>query len=539
MHTVALHTLRLPPPLVKNLQERGSDKIKRVRYTFYMNKTNGPNNPVKKAIVLFAIADQKEQDAFREIVKQRNLPYILLFPKTIHNVEELLGAYDVDIIITDIHFQNGGFADWLILWPQPFILVFNYADRHMIDEMVHNENSDFILRDEAGRYLEMIPHRIRKILNYDESIQRHNKHLQATERRYLDLVQSLPDIIYSLDDEGNFNFINESIKSIGYEPFELLGKHFSSILDPEDVPTVSREYVLPSLSGVITGDEAAPKLFDERRTGERKTSGLEVKILPGPHISESSHKLVGSITAYGEVSAVGFSDKNLPDGYGSVGIIRDITSRKQHEQLLEKSLAEKEVLLKEIHHRVKNNLQVISSLLSLQSNYFENENDYRLYQDTQMQVQSMALVHEQLYQSDDISSIDMSIYLHHLCDALFDIYHYGKQIKYHVDAREIFLEPDIATPLALLTAELVSNSLKHAFPEDREGKIMIHLEEHEQFHYKLTVEDNGVGFTHDEQDKNGLGMILIKSLTEQLHGTLTKSGNSGTSFCIDFVTTLA
>lgn len=120
-------------------------------------------------------------------------------------MEELSKTHDVDIIVTDLKFQNGGFADWLILWPQPFILLFDFIDHNMVDEMVSNETSDFLIRDKEGTYLTTLPHRIRKILNYKESMDRHNIHLQATERRYLDLVQALPDIIYSLDDRGMFN----------------------------------------------------------------------------------------------------------------------------------------------------------------------------------------------------------------------------------------------------------------------------------------------------------------------------------------------
>ncbi len=497
-----------------------------------------------KKTVMFAISDQSEQKKFQDLVKLEAMAYTLLFPESISNVEELLGAYDVDIIVTDLKFQNGGFADWLILWPQPYILLFDLIDHDKVDSMVTNETSDFLVRDKDDLYLRILPHRIRKILNYKESMDRHNIHLQATERRYLDLVQSLPDIIYSLDDKGMFNFINDSIRNIGYEPYELLGKHFSTILEAEEAEKVSREMVLPRLAGRVTGDDEAPKLFDERRTGDRKTAGLEVKIVPGPYLKVKPSRMIGAVIAYGEVSAVGFSDKKLDGGYGSVGIIRDITLRKEHEQLLEKSLAEKEVLLKEIHHRVKNNLQVISSLLSLQSHYFESKNDYKLYLDTQMQVQSMALVHEQLYQSDNLSKIDMSIYLNRLCDALFDIYSLNNEIRYKVEASEIYLQPEIATPLALLSAELISNSLKHAFPGNREGLIEIELQAGDLLNYSLSVIDNGVGMEDSDQSSSssasGLGLKLIRSLTDQIGGTLSRldASGSGTGFRIDFSASL-
>lgn len=498
----------------------------------------------RNIIVMWALADPREKESFTARIRQEGLPFTLLFPDSISSVEELLGAWDVDIIITDLKFQNGGFADWLVLWPQPFILLFDREERGKIDTMVTSETSDFLVRDGEDLYLTVLPHRIRKILNSRESMERHNIHLQATERRYLDLVQSLPDIVYSLDDKGMFNFVNDSMREIGYEPYELLGKHFSVILHAEDAANVSRAAVLPRYTGRVTGDGSAPKLFDERRTGERKTSGLEVRILPGPHLKERRKELIGAVIAYGEISAVGFSDRTLESGFGSVGIIRDITLRKEHEQLLERSLAEKEVLLKEIHHRVKNNLQVISSLLSLQSHYFESENDYRLYLDTQMQVQSMALVHEQLYQSENLSRIDMRLYLNRLCDALFDIYRPDNEVRYEVEAADVFLQPEIATPLALLTAELISNSLKHAFPENRSGLVRIHLAVKQEFEYSLTVLDNGVGMGTGEQSSSSaagrLGLKLIRSLSDQLRGSLTRidPGTGGTGFRVDFSTAL-
>jgi two-component system, sensor histidine kinase PdtaS len=300
---------------------------------------------------------------------------------------------------------------------------------------------------------------------------------------------------------------------------------------------VSREKVLPGYAGKSTGEAQAPKLFDERRTGDRKTSGLEVRIKKGPSKNEAEELLFGSITAYGEVSAVGFSAAAIDGDFGSVGIVRDISMRKKHEELLEKSLKEKEVLLKEIHHRVKNNLQVISSLLSLQSTYFENKNDYKLYLDTQMQVQSMALVHEQLYQSDDLSRIEMTSYLNQLCDALLEIYQSDHHIEYRVEAADVYLRPEVATPLALLTAELISNSLKHAFPLDTKGMIEVLLEEREPLHYTLTVKDNGTGIQEEGKTK-GLGLILIENLAEQLRGKLKQLPPPGTGFRVDFTTSL-
>ncbi|MBU1276504.1 MAG: response regulator [Proteobacteria bacterium] len=165
--------------------------------------------------------------------------------------------------------------------------------------------------------------------------------LAASEQRFRSLVQTVPDIVYRLDPQGCFTYINEAIGRLGFEPSELLGRHFSSIIYPSEVAAISREHVLPRLKGVNTGDVEAPKLFDERRSGERKTSGLEVK-LRCKH-SESFKpglvELLGDDVVFAEVSSAGLHEENDSDGsrffIGTVGVVRDISVRKRMERELE------------------------------------------------------------------------------------------------------------------------------------------------------------------------------------------------------------
>lgn len=217
-------------------------------------------------------------------------------------------------------------------------------------------------------------------------------------------------------------------------------------------------------------------------------------------------------------------------------VTHNITDKKDQEIALRDSLREKEVLLKEVHHRVKNNLQVISSILNLQSSYVEDEELKQVLRESQNRIKTMSFIHENLYQKDQFSSIDFSDYIKNLSTNLlhsYQIYSNLVEIKYNLS--QVFLSLDQAIPCGLIVNELVSNALKHAFPNGKAGIIRIELsEENEQVY--LGIVDDGIGLPDKLDTKNTetLGLQLVWSLAEQLDAKLDIKRDRGTEYLITF-----
>jgi PAS domain S-box-containing protein len=221
---------------------------------------------------------------------------------------------------------------------------------------------------------------------------------------------------------------------------------------------------------------------------------------------------------------------------GLIGVITDITDRKKADDALKESLNEKEVLLREIHHRVKNNMQIISSLLNLQIQFEDFDETVSVLRESQGRIKSMSIVHEKLYRSDSFTKINFKEYLTSLISDIFYSYGVNKGlIKWDLDIEDVHMGFDTAIPLGLIINELVTNSVKYAFPEDQKGKIKIILKLKDE-NYFLTVMDNGVGIPDNikPEKTETLGLQLIISLINQLDGTMELDRSHGTKYKINF-----
>jgi len=330
--------------------------------------------------------------------------------------------------------------------------------------------------------------------------------LSDSERKFRSVVENANDAIYIITSDG-FEYVNSAFERLtGFASEEVCGEAFNfwDIIHPGDVKMIrDRE--------------------DARRKGKEVPSRYEFRILAKDEKIKTVEPATVHIGKKGEMKVM--------------GILRDVSERKQAEDRVKTSLREKDVLLREIHHRVKNNMQIISSLLRLQSRMIEDGKLIEMFKESQNRIRSMALIHEKLYQTEDFSRINFAEYIRSLTVHLFHTYKVNPNIvRMNVEVRDIFLDINRAIPCGLIINELVSNSLKHAFPDNKKGEVCIRLLTNKQKKTKLTVSDNGIGLPKNVNllEPETLGLQLVSDLVNQIVGTIKVTRTKGTSFHITF-----
>jgi PAS domain S-box-containing protein len=292
-------------------------------------------------------------------------------------------------------------------------------------------------------------------------------------------------------------------------------------------------YDSPEELAIAIADIGVQLYVDPEQRAEIKRQLAEGAVVKGFE-AQLRHKDGGTIWALINAAAVRADSGEIL--YYQGGMI-DITERKLAQERILASLREKEMLLKEIHHRVKNNLQIVSSLLNLQIAHIDDKKLIPLFRESQNRVRTMALIHEKLYRSDNLAYIDFGAYLRDLANSLFRSYHSNVPgVRLNIDAEPITFGIDTAVPCGLLLNELISNALKYAFPDGRKGTVRIEFHQNDEKTCTLIVADTGVGLPDDFdiQQTETLGMELIRSLTKQLDGTLDVGNDGGARFAITF-----
>lgn len=338
-------------------------------------------------------------------------------------------------------------------------------------------------------------------------IEKKDKELIASEEKFRSLSDSAVDGMITTDKNGAIVLINPSLKRIfGYNIDEIKGHNVTMLMPGR----YKKDFEMKLQHFNSTGThELEGKTFESRGL---KKNGEEFPF---------------------EISVATWGSKN---NLYTTSIIRDLTDKKITEHHLQSSIKEKEMLLKEIHHRVKNNLMIISSLLNLQSGYVKDENSKSILAESQNRARSMALIHERLYQSTDLKNIDFGDYIQTLATDIYNTYAMDRTlIKMNIKTDKMNLDIDTSIPLGLILNELVTNSLKHAFSPGIKGNIDIKFEKQAR-RYILEVKDDGKGLPKDINYKTSgsLGLSLITSLSEQIDADLEYFGHSGTLFRISF-----
>ncbi len=321
------------------------------------------------------------------------------------------------------------------------------------------------------------------------------------------VIDTDPNFVFAKDFDGKFTLVNKAV-AVNYNstPDELIGKSDAdfnpSVTEVEHFLKDDREVILSGKPKFI-----AEEIVTDIKTGEAKW--YQTIKVPLKGNDGKTHVL---------------------------GVAADITARKLAEEMTKKSLLEKELLLKEIHHRVKNNLQIIISLLKLQSGYVFDSRDLDIFNKSRSRIETMSMIHEKLYKSDDISRIDISTYLKDLVYHLLKAYHLNtSKIDFEMKSENIRMSIDTAIPCGLIVNELINNILKHAFPDGYTGKITLNLLRSGE-NINLEVIDNGIGIPDNFslEGSDSLGFKLVDTLVKQLDGEIKVFNNNGTHFMIEF-----
>ncbi len=333
-----------------------------------------------------------------------------------------------------------------------------------------------------------------------------NARMHLVEKDYLDsILATMRDALIVADPEGRIEMVNKAtLNLLGYREDELVTRQLRTIISDAQPGERGIEDLIGQ--GLI-GDDVEISLLSR--------DGRKIPVLLSGAVLENEGKVMRIVC-----------------------VAKDISERNRAEDQIRASLREKEILLKEVHHRVKNNLQVVASMLNLQSRYLEDRKAKAMFEDSQRRIESMSLIHEKLYRSKDLARIDFREYIDDLMGSVTALNGGSGRLKIREDIGEVALDVNKGIPCGLIINELVSNALRHAFPDGRKGIIEVGMHSDISGRISLVVSDNGTGFPEhiDFRNTQSLGMQLVTSLVSQLDGTIELDKSEGTAFTITFHT---
>jgi len=437
-------------------------------------------------------------DVIAQIDAKGTLTYVSPSLKILSGFEphEVIGKTTQDLVHPDDQDMLSNMMKTAIMTKKPFNV--QYRCLKSDEDFVWVESTAKAIFDSSGNFTTVI-FSTRDISRRKEV----ETALLETEKSLNAFINAITEAEFMLDTKGTILFANDTLcKRFNMSKEEIIGANAYDLL-PDDLARKRKE----KINRVIETGESL--IYSDQRDGMY----LNNHIYP---IKDENGKV-----------------------YRLAIVSIDITPLKSAENALKVALKEKDLLMKEIHHRVKNNLMVISSLLNLQSRYIKDKEALGLFRESQTRAKSMALIHERLYKSDDLKSIDFGEYISNLANDLFRTYGADRN-RIGLDLRmknteDLNVDINTAVPLGLIVNELLSNAMKYAFPDDRGGKILVDFHKEDE-NFILLISDNGIGFPEELDFKNteSLGLQIVNTLTNQLGGVITLNVHDGTTFTIEF-----
>jgi len=507
---------------------------------------------MKRSIKLLIIEDS-EDDAELLVRKVTKSGYKIKYSR-VESEKEMKSALQQeawDLIISDYSLPNFTGLSAINLINQlnidiPFIIVSGAIGEDIAVEAMKAGAHDYIMKGNLARLIPAIERELREAKIRNERKQAISA-LRESEQKYHTLFDQSPVGVFIVNKNLVISECNKRTTDIFLTPIEeMIGLDLKKINDKSLISLIKMAFKGESFQQDIhyKATDGTDKIWLYCRVSPLRNSNNEVTdvmavledITERKNAEQGIQKLNINLEKRVKLRTQELSNINLK-------LISEIAQRKEAEKKLKSSLREKDILLKEVHHRVKNNLQLISSMLSLQIDSVEDEMILHLFEDSQRRIQSIAMVHEHLYSSEDLEHIDFSEYIKLLVENLCSSFQiYPGLIETNLNLKQINLDIDKAIPCSLIINELVSNSLKHAFPDiltsdkssKQDNKIDIKTHRSKNSHFLIIISDNGIGFPKnlDFRNTNTLGLQLVCSLVDQLKGSIKLSSKAGTKFTI-------
>ncbi|RCV63873.1 hypothetical protein C5S53_11645 [Methanophagales archaeon] len=456
---------------------------------------------MKRPKVLIIEDDKVDQMAFQRFFKENKIPYEYTIASSVVEAKIILASNKFDVIISDYLLGDGTAFDIFDLKVDaPIIVTTGSGDEAVAVKAMKAGAYDYLVKDPASNYLTVLPATVETVMA--------RKMADEKLKQYQHMVESAYDAIFLKDLDSRYIIANEKTAEVfGLSREEVIGKD-----DYELMP--NKEEAAKN----VENDQAVFKTGKPKEIIKQMT-GAEGKEYWFQAIKVPLFDTAGNIT-------------------GLIGIARDITERKHAEEQIKAALRDKELLLRETHHRVKNNLQVVSSMLNMQARVAKDRGASDVLAESRDRINTMALIHTQLYETGNVSEMNMKVFVNGLLKQMLSSHPVqNTRITPVVRADEKPLPISIAVHLGLILNELLINALKYAFVNRKAGEIAVDFHVSEKGVVILTVSDDGVGLPDgfDINVSKTLGLRMVKILVEdQLQGTLEINSDGGTTFKVVF-----